>query len=239
MSQRVPPQFITKLQGGEFVQYAGLLELAHQDGLSQTNTDILQFPMSSNGNTCIIKATVTTGKGTFTGIGDASPDNVNRMIAAHLIRMAETRAIARALRVATNVGMTAFEELGDVKESKESPPPKKPKAQPNHKATEGQKNDILAAAKKMDWTQVMMGDYLKGQGLKWKTLTFEQAKGLKAEIETMLGQMELAALAEQKGMKPHALTATCEKKFAKAPEELTLDEIQQVTKQLAQLEDAA
>lgn len=107
------------------------------------------------------------------------------------------------------------------------------------KATEGQKNDILAAAKKMDWTQVMMGDYLKGRGLKWKSLTFEQAKGLKVEVETMLGQLELAALAEQKGMKPHALTATCEKKFAKAPAALTLDEIQQVTKQLAQLEDAA
>jgi hypothetical protein len=47
----------------------------------------------------------------FTGIGDANPRNVNRNIANHLIRMAETRAKARALRDAFNVGMTAVEEL--------------------------------------------------------------------------------------------------------------------------------
>jgi hypothetical protein len=64
----------------------------------------------------ICHAEVETEKGTFTGIGDASPDNVGRMIAVHTIRMAETRAKARALRDAINVGVTAFEELGDVDE---------------------------------------------------------------------------------------------------------------------------
>jgi hypothetical protein len=49
----------------------------------------------------------------FSGLGDASPENVGRTIAPHLIRMAETRAKARALRDAVNVGATAMEELSD------------------------------------------------------------------------------------------------------------------------------
>ena len=60
----------------------------------------------------VVSAEVTTSKGTFHGLGDASPDNVNEWIAPHLIRMAETRAVARAFRFATNVSMTAYEELG-------------------------------------------------------------------------------------------------------------------------------
>jgi hypothetical protein len=110
---RVPQEFIKNLQGKDFVLFSGLLELAHQDGLSQTVTDIIQFPNQANGMTTIVKASVTTKKGTFSGIGDASPTSVpNKAIAVHSIRMAETRAVARALRVATNVGMTALEELG-------------------------------------------------------------------------------------------------------------------------------
>jgi hypothetical protein len=55
---------------------------------------------------------VKTSKGEFNGIGDAGPGNVNRMIAPHVIRMAETRAIGRALRFATNAP-TLAEELGE------------------------------------------------------------------------------------------------------------------------------
>lgn len=110
---RVPKEFIKSLQGKDFVLMGGLLELAHQDGLNYTHTDILQFPTQENGNTTIVRAIVRTGKGEFSGIGDASPASVpNKSIAVHSIRMAETRAVARALRVATNVSMTAFEELG-------------------------------------------------------------------------------------------------------------------------------
>jgi hypothetical protein len=60
-----------------------------------------------------VHAEVETAQGTFTGLGDASPGSVTRMMAPHLLRMAETRAKARALRDAVNVGVTALEELGD------------------------------------------------------------------------------------------------------------------------------
>src|SRR5947209_6747030 len=62
----------------------------------------------------VVQAEVETEKGAFMGIGDANPSNVNRMILPHLLRMAETRAKARALRDAVNIGVTALEELGDL-----------------------------------------------------------------------------------------------------------------------------
>ena len=112
-------KFIVNLQGSDFVTYNGLIDLAHQMKLQTITTDIIQLPNSENGNQCIVKAVATTEDGkTFEGYGDADPTNVNRMIAKHLIRMSETRAKARALRDLTNVGMTAYEELGGDEESK-------------------------------------------------------------------------------------------------------------------------
>jgi len=50
---------------------------------------------------------------TFEAHGDACAANTGRMIHPHLLRMAETRAVARALRFATNCGEAAREEFGD------------------------------------------------------------------------------------------------------------------------------
>ena len=96
----------------EVATYAGLLSRAHEEGLNKIETSIIQFPADDNGFTCVCLAVVQTAKGIFTGIGDANPDNVNRRIVPHLIRMAETRAKARALRDAVNIGVVSMEELG-------------------------------------------------------------------------------------------------------------------------------
>ncbi|MGH2461207.1 MAG: hypothetical protein ACRDIY_20305 [Chloroflexota bacterium] len=115
-------EFIVERQGRSFVLYAGLLDLAHSQGLRAVRTSLLQVPSEDNGQTAIVHAEVDTDRGTFSGIGDASPANVARAMLTCTIRLAETRAKARALRDAVNVGVTAFEELGDTDETPVLPP---------------------------------------------------------------------------------------------------------------------
>jgi hypothetical protein len=107
-------EFLIDRQGKTFALYAGLLDEAHQNGLKSIRTRVIQAPSAENGDTTICVAEVEMGDGrVFSGIGDANPQNVGRNIAMHSIRMAETRAKARALRDAINVGTVALEELGD------------------------------------------------------------------------------------------------------------------------------
>lgn len=112
-------EFIVNRQGKDFVLYAGLLDQAHQEGLKRIGTTLLQAPSDQNGQLAIVYAEVETAKGVFSGIGDAAPGNVGRMVAMHLTRLAETRAKARALRDAINVGVSALEELADADEGGE------------------------------------------------------------------------------------------------------------------------
>lgn len=104
-------KFIINLQGKSYVTYEGLLDIAHQKNLKSIVVELVQIPTAENNMTAICKATATTEDGIFTDFGDASPQSVNSSIIPHIIRMASTRAKARALRDLTNVGMTAIEEL--------------------------------------------------------------------------------------------------------------------------------
>src|SRR4028119_2038683 len=120
-------------QGKQYVLYQGLLDEAHTRGLRGIDTELVQVPTAENGNVALVKAVVEMeaadgyeGSRTFSGIRDASPENVGRNIVPHIIRMAETRAKARALRDAVNVGATALEELSDGDEAPPAayPPPR-------------------------------------------------------------------------------------------------------------------
>jgi hypothetical protein len=133
-------EFIVDRQGKTFVLYSGLLDAAHTAGLIAIRTNLIQVPNPENGNTAIVSAEVSMFNGRasdsaptvkiFCGIGDASPANVPKQILPHIIRMAETRAKARALRDAINVGMSAVEELDDADDGLPAQAPTAPKAGP-------------------------------------------------------------------------------------------------------------
>jgi len=103
------------IDGKETVAYPELLSRAHADGLKAIRTEVLLQPSDQNGRLCIVKAAVDTTKGHFEGIGDADPSNVEDFLAPHLIRVAETRAKARALRDAVNCSVVSHEELDGVR----------------------------------------------------------------------------------------------------------------------------
>jgi hypothetical protein len=111
---KLDERFITTIENKDFVLYAGLLDLGHQKGILKIDVEPLQLPTADNGHMAICKATVLSKSGeVFTDVGDANPQNCHPRVAKHLLRMASTRAIARALRSMTNVGMTALEEISD------------------------------------------------------------------------------------------------------------------------------
>lgn len=174
----VKPEFVIERQGKSFVLYAGLLDCAFGKGLHSIDTELLQVPSDANGQTAIVKAVarfypmIEEQNGPegykFSGIGDASPQNVSRNIAPHLIRMAETRAKARALRDAINVGMTSLEELGDSDEgdtSNQQRPSPQAASQPSQ--TNGQngiqdRNALPATRKQINYLENLLTDSEEG-----------------------------------------------------------------------------
>jgi hypothetical protein len=68
----------------------------------------------SAANRFVLKATVYPSKDSagFVGYGDADPSNVSILVRGAEMRIAETRAVNRALRKAYGIGICSVEELG-------------------------------------------------------------------------------------------------------------------------------
>jgi len=151
---KLDDRFLTNIKGKDFVLYAGVLDLATQKGLLKLEVELIQFPSKDNKNEAICRAVAVGKTGeVFSDIGDANPTNCHAMIAKHLIRMASTRAKARALRDMCNVGITVLEELsdpGDVirTETSKKPAAKKTAAKKSAKSTKAKTAPKKAAAKK-------------------------------------------------------------------------------------------
>ena len=133
---KLDERWLTTIEGREFVKYPGLLDLGHQKGISQIEVEVVQLPTPDNGHFAVCKANVVSKTGeSFVDIGDANPTNCSSKVSKHLLRMASTRAIARALRSFCNIGITALEEIdigdlsaGDNGNSKSKPKTGKPAA---------------------------------------------------------------------------------------------------------------
>ncbi|MDI7246606.1 MAG: hypothetical protein QME92_03925 [Bacillota bacterium] len=119
-------RFVKTLQGKDYVLYGGLLQLARQHGLKRITTNIVQIPSPDNGMYAVVEAEIEIENGLFKEVGDASPESVNRAIQPHILRMAATRAKARAMRDAVGIDLVALEELGDVLPLDEVPGPENP-----------------------------------------------------------------------------------------------------------------
>jgi hypothetical protein len=104
----VPTQFVTTIKGKPFVQFAGLLHVATQQGLLSLTERVTHVT-----DTYVLaesRAEFEDGR-VFCGVGDSSPDNVGKEVKPHWRRLAGTRAMARCLRNALDIAMVAVEEL--------------------------------------------------------------------------------------------------------------------------------
>ena len=109
-----------------YVTHAGLLRLAERTRCSGIRVQqVREFCDPSIGR-WVFKATVyksPRSKG-FVGYGDADPSNVSSLVHGAELRVAETRAVNRALRKAYGIGLCSVEELGwpsrDLRPSRES-----------------------------------------------------------------------------------------------------------------------
>lgn len=148
----------TSIQGRDYVTLEGLLDRAHKGGLSSIRTKVLVLPHESDG-IAVAHAEVITSQGVFEGTGDASTDNVGDGIGPHLVRMAETRAIVRALRWATNSASTAAEELGTPGVRAQPPEPQPSNGNGLRKVTSRQIGMIIRLLREKKISQ----DDLRGQ----------------------------------------------------------------------------
>jgi hypothetical protein len=107
------------------VTYKQLLKLAHERGLTTITTELLQAPTEGNDRVAICKATVTLERDgrvmMFQGMADAAPNNVKPAMVNCLLRLAETRSKARALRDAVNIGDVSAEELDSYDDAAAAP----------------------------------------------------------------------------------------------------------------------
>ncbi len=102
------------LDGRWYVTHSGLLRLARRNRCLGIRVQAVPEFCDSSKIRWAFKATVyatRTCKG-FVGYGDADPSNVSPLVRGAEMRVAETRAVNRALRKAYGIGLCSVEELG-------------------------------------------------------------------------------------------------------------------------------
>jgi hypothetical protein len=99
--------------GKWYVSHSGLLRIAHRRRCVGIDTEIEQHTTEASVGRWVFRATVHKSKSTsFVGYGDADPSNVSPLVHGAEMRVAETRAVNRALRKAYGIGICSVEEIG-------------------------------------------------------------------------------------------------------------------------------
>src|SRR5271169_3958042 len=118
------------LDGRWYVTHNGLLGLARRNRCAGINVRPVPDFSDPAVQRWAFEATVyksKTCKG-FVGYGDADPSNVSSLVRGAEMRVAETRAVNRALRKAYGIGICSVEEIGS--SSEPSQPPRETKKLP-------------------------------------------------------------------------------------------------------------
>jgi hypothetical protein len=100
--------------GRWYVTHAGLLRLALRERSSGIRVFRVRELCDPAGRRWAFKAIVYKSRYSkgFVGYGDADPSNVSPLVRGAEMRVAETRAVNRALRKAYGIGLCSVEELG-------------------------------------------------------------------------------------------------------------------------------
>ena len=102
------------IEGRWYVTHAGLLRIADRRRCIGIESSIQSDLSDPNANHWVFRANVYKARGRrgFSGYGDADPSNVSPLVRGAEMRVAETRAVNRALRKAYGIGLCSVEELG-------------------------------------------------------------------------------------------------------------------------------
>jgi hypothetical protein len=102
------------INGAWYVTHTGLMRLAHRGRCAGIRVRLIPEFCDPSLNRWVFETVVYKSKRSkgFVGYGDADPSNVSPLVRGAEMRVAETRAVNRALRKAYGIGLCSVEELG-------------------------------------------------------------------------------------------------------------------------------
>ena len=105
---------LTYLDNGWYVTHTGLLGLARRSRCAGIHVRPVSNFCDPSSQRWAFEATVYKSRACrgFVGYGDADPSNVSPLVHGAEMRVAETRAVNRALRKAYGIGICSVEEIG-------------------------------------------------------------------------------------------------------------------------------
>jgi hypothetical protein len=110
------------IDGRWYITHSGLLGIAARRRCKGIKTELAESVSDPKRGLWVFKASVRKSvTQTFVGYGDADPSNVSPLVHGAEMRVAETRAVNRALRKAYGIGICSVEEIGSSSSAFQNP----------------------------------------------------------------------------------------------------------------------